>query len=310
MVTGLLMDRFNGHRVLVMMGVLAVAGLALAPLSPLLLLLTLLFMLLGFAEVSLNAGGNTLLLWLHRDAAGPNVSALHFCFSFGNMLTPLIMIAALSLTGQFHLTFWIVAASVAAMLWPLSRFVSPSLPTVDPNPTSLATLKHRDPLLLGLFMLLFSLYVGIEITFAGWVTAYGTLSGLTTEHAALLATLFWLALSAVTDRMVERLLGAMGLDPVALADRYGTTALRQAQGADDPWLGAHGGPGEHGVGVDDLAGAGRTVLAPGAGRQHRGHGRSPVGVVGGGSAYGSGAAVGGWGGSAGGHGPAVVGPCP
>jgi crotonobetainyl-CoA:carnitine CoA-transferase CaiB-like acyl-CoA transferase len=38
----------------------------------------------------------------------------------------------------------------------------------------------------------------------------------------------WLALSAVTDRMVERLLGAMGLDPVALADRYGTTALRQA----------------------------------------------------------------------------------
>jgi len=196
MVTGLLMDRFNGHRVLVMMGVLAVAGLALAPLSPLLLLLTLLFMLLGFAEVSLNAGGNTLLLWLHRDAAGPNVSALHFCFSFGNMLTPLIMIAALSLTGQFHLTFWIVAASVAAMLWPLSRFVSPSMPTVDPNPTSLATLKHRDPLLLGLFMLLFSLYVGIEITFAGWVTAYGTLSGLTTEHAALLATLFWLALSA------------------------------------------------------------------------------------------------------------------
>ncbi len=79
---------------------------------------------------------------------------------------------------------------------PLSRFVSPSMPTVDPNPTSLATLKHRDPLLLGLFMLLFSLYVGIEITFAGWVTAYGTLSGLTTEHAALLATLFWLALSA------------------------------------------------------------------------------------------------------------------
>ena len=196
MVTGLLMDRFNGHHVLVMMGMLAVAGLALAPLSPLLVLLTLLFMLLGFAEVSLNAGGNTLLLWLHRDAAGPNVSALHFCFSFGNMLTPLIMIAALSLTGQFHLTFWIVALSVAAMLWPLSRFASPTMPTVNPDPATLAALKHRDPLLLGLFMLLFSIYVGIEITFAGWVTAYGALSGLTTEQAALLATLFWLALSA------------------------------------------------------------------------------------------------------------------
>ena len=115
------------------------------------------------------------------------MSALHFCFSFGNMLTPLIMIAALSLTGQFHLTFWIVALSVAAMLWPLSRFASPTMPTVDPDPATLAALKHRDPLLLGLFMLLFSIYVGIEITFAGWVTAYGALSGLTTEQAALLA---------------------------------------------------------------------------------------------------------------------------
>jgi formyl-CoA transferase len=37
----------------------------------------------------------------------------------------------------------------------------------------------------------------------------------------------WIALSAVTDRMVERLLGAMGRDPAAEAHRYGTTALRQ-----------------------------------------------------------------------------------
>lgn len=38
----------------------------------------------------------------------------------------------------------------------------------------------------------------------------------------------WLVLSAVTDGMVERLLVAMGRDPAALADRYGTTELRQA----------------------------------------------------------------------------------
>lgn len=37
------MDRFNGHRVLLIMGILTVAGLALAPLSPLLALLALLF---------------------------------------------------------------------------------------------------------------------------------------------------------------------------------------------------------------------------------------------------------------------------
>ena len=197
LVTGLLMDRFNGHRVLLIMGILTVAGLALAPLSPLLVLLALLFMLLGFSEVSLNAGGNTLLLWLHRDAAGPNVSALHFCFSVGNMLTPLVMVAALSLTGQFHWTFWVVGLCVAGMLWPLSRFASPTMPgtTCGVSETP-APRKHRDPLLLGVFLLLFALYVGIEVTFAGWVTAYGALSGLPDEQATLLATLFWLALSA------------------------------------------------------------------------------------------------------------------
>lgn len=197
LVTGLLMDRFNGHRVLLIMGILTVAGLALAPLSPLLVLLALLFMLLGFSEVSLNAGGNTLLLWLHRDAAGPNVSALHFCFSVGNMLTPLVMVAALSLTGQFHWTFWVVGLCVAGMLWPLSRFASPTMPgaTCGVSETP-APRKHRDPLLLGIFLLLFALYVGIEVTFAGWVTAYGALSGLPDEQATLLATLFWLALSA------------------------------------------------------------------------------------------------------------------
>ncbi|ATH76214.1 MFS transporter [Vreelandella hamiltonii] len=197
LVTGLLMDRFNGHRVLLIMGILTVAGLALAPLSPLLVLLALLFMLLGFSEVSLNAGGNTLLLWLHRDAAGPNVSALHFCFSVGNMLTPLVMVAALSLTGQFHWTFWVVGLCVAGTLWPLSRFASPTMPgaTCGVSETP-APRKHRDPLLLGVFLLLFALYVGIEVTFAGWVTAYGALSGLPDEQATLLATLFWLALSA------------------------------------------------------------------------------------------------------------------
>ncbi|GGW52890.1 MFS transporter [Vreelandella hamiltonii] len=196
LVTGVLMDRFNGHRVLLIMGILTVAGLALAPLSPLLVLLALLFMLLGFSEVSLNAGGNTLLLWLHRDAAGPNVSALHFCFSVGNMLTPLVMVAALSLTGQFHWTFWVVGLCVAGMLWPLSRFASPTMPAPSSPSSSIGAHKHRDPLLLGIFMVLFALYVGIEVTFAGWVTAYGALSGVPGEQATLLATLFWLALSA------------------------------------------------------------------------------------------------------------------
>ena len=38
--------------------------------------------------------------------------------------------------------------------------------------------------------------LGIEITFAGWVTSYGVLVGMAAKDAAILATLFWLTLSA------------------------------------------------------------------------------------------------------------------
>lgn len=196
-VTGLLLDRFDGHKVLFAMGAIMVTGLAITPFSPLLILLAGLFGILGFAEVALNSGGNTLLVWLHRDDAGPNISALHFCFSFGNMLTPLVMVAALSLTGQFHWAFWVVGALALVTLLPLLRFASPhKTPAVNSDTPPATTPKHNDTVLLVLFMLIFALYVGMEITFAGWVTSYGVLVGLAAKDAAILATLFWLTLSA------------------------------------------------------------------------------------------------------------------
>lgn len=194
--TGVLIDRYSGHRVLLGMAMLGVLGLLITPFSPSLTLLTGMMGVLGFAEVSLNAGGNTLLLWLHKESCGPQVSALHFCFGLGNMLTPLLIMLALAVTGQFQWAFWIVASCLLMVIVPIARFPSPGKPYADTTPGIPRLTKHRDPLLLGLLMLMFALYVGIEITFAGWITAYGVLSGSPSAQAALLATLFWLALSA------------------------------------------------------------------------------------------------------------------
>lgn len=194
--TGMLIDRFSGHRVLLGMAMLGVLGLLITPFSPTLALLTGIMGVLGFAEVSLNAGGNTLLLWLHQESSGPHVSALHFCFGLGNMLTPLLIMLALAVTGQFQWAFWIVASCLLMVIVPIAQLPSPGKPYADITPGIPHLTKHRDPLLLGLLMLMFALYVGIEITFAGWITAYGVLSGSPSAQAALLATLFWLALSA------------------------------------------------------------------------------------------------------------------
>lgn len=193
-ISGLLIDRFSGHRVLVAMLVLMAMGLAAVPFSQTLVMLTALIFVLGFAEVSLNAGSNTLLLWTHGTASAPWISALHFCFGFGNMAVPLVLVAVLTLTGQFAWAFWLVALFGLMLLWPLARQASPR-PLVDKHHDKPAT-PRPDPLLLAIFMLMFGLYVGLEITFAGWATAYGTLSGLHPQDAAMLVTLFWLTLSA------------------------------------------------------------------------------------------------------------------
>ncbi|RCV87214.1 MFS transporter [Billgrantia montanilacus] len=193
-ISGLLIDRFSGHRVLCAMLVLMALGLAAVPFSQTLALLTAIIFVLGFAEVSLNAGSNTLLLWTHGTASTPWISALHFCFGFGNMLVPLVLVAVLAVTGQFAWAFWLVALLGLSLLWPLARQASPR-PLVDKRHDKPAT-PRSDPWLLAIFMLMFGLYVGMEITFAGWATSYGTLSGMTPQGAAMLVTLFWLTLSA------------------------------------------------------------------------------------------------------------------
>lgn len=162
--TGVLIDRYSGHRVLLGMAMLGALGLLITPFSPSLALLTGMMGILGFAEVSLNAGGNTLLLWLHKESSGPQVSALHFCFGLGNMLTPLLIMLALAMTGQFQWAFWIVASCLLMVIVPIARSPSPGKPHADTTLGTHHLTKHRDPLLLGLLMLMFSLYVGIEIT--------------------------------------------------------------------------------------------------------------------------------------------------
>ncbi|MGM0537276.1 MAG: MFS transporter [Pseudomonadota bacterium] len=193
LLSGRLVDRFPGHRVVAAMLLLMAAGLVLVPFSQRLGVLTGVVFLLGLAEVSANAASNTLLLWAHGKDSPPWISALHFCFGLGNTLVPLVLVAVLTLTGHFAWAFWAVALYALLLLWPLARLESPRAPAARESD---APTPPADTWRLTLFLFMFGLYVGMEITFAGWVTAYATLDGMPGGEAAVLATLFWLALSA------------------------------------------------------------------------------------------------------------------
>jgi FHS family Na+ dependent glucose MFS transporter 1 len=190
---GRLYDRLPGHPVLVVGLLVAAAMLALVPLIPELWLLFAILLVEGAAAGTLDIGGNTLLVWVHRERVGPFMNALHFFFGVGAVLSPIIIAGLVALSGGITWAYWALALlALPATLWLLPR-PSPTAPaTAEDEPTGGAKL-----VLVALIALLFFLYVGAELGFGGWVYTYALTLGLgTATSAAYLTSAYWGALTA------------------------------------------------------------------------------------------------------------------
>jgi FHS family Na+ dependent glucose MFS transporter 1 len=189
---GRLYDRLPGHPVLIACLLLVAATLALVPLISDLRLLFAILLIEGLAAGTLDIGGNTLLVWLHRDRVGPFMNALHFFFGLGAVLSPIIIAALVALSGGITWAYWTLALlALPAALWLLPR----------PSPTPLASTEDESRggvrlVLVALIALLFFLYVGAELGFGNWVYTYALTLGLgTTTSAATLTSAYWGALT-------------------------------------------------------------------------------------------------------------------
>jgi len=60
--------------------------MALVPGLPQLSLLALVMLVLGCAQAGIDVGGNTLLVWLHRDKVPPFMNGLHLFWGLGSIL--------------------------------------------------------------------------------------------------------------------------------------------------------------------------------------------------------------------------------
>jgi FHS family Na+ dependent glucose MFS transporter 1 len=205
---GRLYDRVSGHLVLAAGLLIMAAMLAVAPLIPALWLLAVVILVLGSAEGAVDVGGNTLLVWVHGHKVGPFMNGLHFFFGVGSFLSPLIVAAALSLSGDITWAYWALAVfMLPAAAW-LARLPSPRAQTAagdglnDPNLAARSRARNHRPVLVVLIALLLLLYAGAEAGFGGWIYSYAVALGLATEtSAAYLTSAFWGALT------VGRLLG-------------------------------------------------------------------------------------------------------
>ncbi|MCC6165796.1 MAG: MFS transporter [Caldilineaceae bacterium] len=215
---GRLYDRIPGNPVMAAALLIMALGMATAPLLPTLWILAAVLLVIGLAEGTLDVGGNTLLVWIHRSRVGPYMNALHFMFGLGAFLSPLVIAQAVAWSGGIRLGYWLLAVYVLPVLVWLGREASP-IPEVEQDRDEAIHVNWR---LVGLIALFMFLYVGAEVGFGGWIYTYAVSMGLVDETAAFyLTSLFWGALT----------LGRLAAIPIATRVRPRTILLWDIVGA-------------------------------------------------------------------------------
>ncbi len=191
-IAGKVFDRIKGHPVLFLM-LLSIALLVGAvPLISTLLLLQIFFFILGIAEGNLDVGVNTLIVWLHGDRVPPFMNGLHAFYGVGTTIAPLIVAAALGISGSVYNVYSVLAILIVPVGLLILFFPSPS--------HSMARQQAGDgpavPQLVFLLAVIFFAFTGAELGFGGWIYTYSTYQTyVNPTMAASINAAFWGALT-------------------------------------------------------------------------------------------------------------------
>jgi FHS family Na+ dependent glucose MFS transporter 1 len=181
-------DRLAGHKLMALTLLLIAVASLLIPISATLTMLLFAMFLSGFASGIIDVGGNTLLLWTHGDKSGPFMNGLHFFFGVGSLIAPLLLAQVLLRTNDIYWMYYSFAAvSVPLMIW-LWLLPEPHHSVHQDQRTNAAF-----PILpVMLVVLMFMLYVGLELGFGNWIYTYAITLNLGTQvTAAYLTSIFW-----------------------------------------------------------------------------------------------------------------------
>lgn len=190
---GRIYDRVPGHPLLGGALFVLAATFALVPLINQLWLLLLLIVIMGFAAGIVISGSNTLLIWVHHKNIGPWINGMNFSNAIGSFLAPIFITAFLTAAGEIRWAFWILAVLIASV-GIFALFVkSPAISTDESKADEGSRLRFA---LILPYALVFLLYLGVEVSFSGWLYTYTiTLHPAAITGAGLLTSAFWAALA-------------------------------------------------------------------------------------------------------------------
>ncbi len=186
---GHLYDRFHGHKLLAIATIAISIFLTTFPFIDALDILAALFFLSGIASMTINIGGNTLILYVHGDKVAPYINGLHFAFSLGAFISPLLVAGVILFDMAPQSVFWLLAVFMLLPTLLLTQVPRPALPERSQEAEAAETATSG---LVILFMLFFFLYVAIEASVAGWIYTYALEMEIADSvNAAYMTSAFW-----------------------------------------------------------------------------------------------------------------------
>lgn len=189
LLSGRFYDHGHGHAVLVRAGTVGVAGLVVLTFTHQFWVMVASFVLTGLAAAMMDVGGNTLVVWsCPPGRVGSSLNALHLCFGIGALATPLVVGRSIDVFGNLSLMVGLVAVVLVAMTWRVHGVAAPTRRPAAGHDSGTGS----SPQALLLVCVFFFVYVGAEVTFAGWLFTYGEQRFVDDRGAAsLLVSVFW-----------------------------------------------------------------------------------------------------------------------
>jgi len=187
LLAGWMLDRMGGHAYLAIILILLGVFLFFVPTLPNLLLLGAVLFMIGVGLGSMDVSSNTLLAAVHDRESGPYLNAMYLAAGVGSFLTPLYL-------GYVSLSLAYITLSLIALPLILWILTTPSPRNSGQDDEQEASSLNINIILL--FALLAFLFVGMEVSYGGWIFTYFLESGIGTESSAYtLTSIFWMAIT-------------------------------------------------------------------------------------------------------------------
>jgi FHS family Na+ dependent glucose MFS transporter 1 len=185
-------DRFPGNQLMAYLLFVAALMMFFIPVTPFLYLVAGLLLVTGVCLGGNDVGGNTLVMWAFGDKSGPSLNAMYLFAGVGGLISPLVIGRFLIAGLDFKWAYWMLGTLILPVaLWLVTR------PSPERRSSTHSTTSGQVNYLIVTFVgILFFIYVGIEVSFSGWIYTFTITSNLgSISTAAILTSVFWMALT-------------------------------------------------------------------------------------------------------------------